>query len=364
MDISSVFVKQNSDKPVFALMDGEKLIKEIKPHYLAFYDMFLVWAWVILLSLFFISFGEEVSQFLGNPMLYVTQAFTDSTSIEDGMLLTNIPTYTGMMQWMNDFIMPVNDFMKSYTPVGLWISVLVFSSFAISVLKISWKWIAIMLGVGLMSLLLTVFLKLPAESAYYFGMIFSVFGIAGVELYRRSHTFYLTDRRIVTEVQFIDHKRNELNYDKINNLVLEQDILGRVFDFGTLIPVTASGLGMGTDFSAVTVGVAGQLNQGPMLGGAVTGGRSVQTPRVRSPYGVFGISEPEKVQQMLSKYMHEHVEAPYLKKMTDQLQNLTEKIEQNGGSKERFIDQVKKEPIEEPDSPAETQDTGDTTDDW
>ncbi len=308
------------------------LLREIQPHYLAFYDMFLVWAWVILLSVFFISFGEEVSEFLGNPMLFFTETMADYTSPSDAALASRIPLVSNSMEWMNDFITPVNDFMRSYTPVGLWVSLLVFSSIPVSVMKIAWKWIAIMIGVGVASLALTIALELPAESAYYFGIMFSVFGIAGVELYRRAHTFYITDRRIVTEVSFIDHKRNELTYDKINNLVLEQNLLGRIFDFGTLIPVTASGLGMGSDFSAVTIGVAGQIQGGPFVGGAVTGGRTVQTPRVRSPYGVFGVSGPEKVQQMLTQHIHAHVEAPYLKKMTEQLDTMSKNMREGKDS--------------------------------
>ncbi|MFH1055209.1 MAG: PH domain-containing protein [Candidatus Altiarchaeota archaeon] len=312
-----------------ALMKDEKLLMEIKPHYLAFYDMYLIWAWIIILSLVFITFGEELSQFLGNPMLFVTEQFESRTSVSDGNLLKNIPLFSNTMGWTNEFIVPINDFMRSYTPVGLWISVIFASAMAISVLKIEWKWIGLMVGVGVVSMLLALYLEFPAEASYYFGIAFSILGISGVQMYRDCHRFYITDRRIVTEVRFTAYKRNELSYDKINNLILEQGILGRMFDFGTIIPVTASGLGMGSDFSAVTLGAAGQVQGGPTVGVGVTGGRTVQTPRVRSMYGLYGVQEPEKVQRLLSEHMHAYVEAPYLRKMTEQLDELKDNMKRS-----------------------------------
>jgi hypothetical protein len=313
------------------LLKDEKILRTIKPHYLAFWDMFLIWAWIIALSIVFLSFGEEFAKFMDNPLMYVTGFITAWSSPRDSMLLNNIPAFSDTLGGVHAFISPINDFMRSYAPVGLWVSAIFASAMVVSVLKIEWKWIAIMMGVGVLSMLLTYLLELPAEGSYYLGMLFSVLGIIGVELYRRAHTFYITDKRIVTEVEFTAHKRNELSYDKINNLILDQGLLGRVFDFGTLIPVTASGLGMGTDFSAVTVGAGGPIpGAGIMAGGAVTGGRMVQTPRVRSMYGIFGVSEPEKVQEIVSEYLHAYVEAPYLMKMSDQLEELTKHVKGDG----------------------------------
>ncbi|MBU0762004.1 MAG: PH domain-containing protein, partial [Candidatus Altiarchaeota archaeon] len=188
--------------------------------------------------------------------------------------------------------------------------------------KIEFKWVAVMLGVGILSAATAYCLHLSPDAAYTISIFYCFIGIYLVELYRRAHVFFITNYRVVTEVNFLSHKRNELSYDKINNVVLEQGIIASILNFGTIIPVTASGLGMGADFSAVSVGGMGQVKGGPFLGGQVTGGRTVQTPRARSMYCLFGVTNPEEVHKLITKYMHGYTNAPYLKKMTEQLDDL------------------------------------------
>lgn len=313
----------------FPLLAGETLIMKVKPHFLAFYDMYFVWVWVIVVSLAFMAYGEQVSAFMDNPFLFVTGALESFTSSADSSLLSMLPLYSEFMGSVNSFVMPLDGFLRSYSAVGLWTSALIFSALVVSVFKIQWKWLLMMAAVGVASPLLALRLGMPAATSYNFGIMFALLGILGVEAYRRSHNFYLTDMRIVTEVCFIDHKSNEISYDKINNLVLEQDIFGRLFGFGTLIPVTASGVGMGSDFSAVTVGAAGKIPRGPFAVGAVTGGRSIQTPRTRSMYAVFGVPDPEKVQAILSEHIHEFVEAPYLRSIDEKLDALRHPRDRN-----------------------------------
>lgn len=306
--------------------EGETLLKSIKPHPLAFYDMYAVWVWVIAVSLAFILYSGEVTGLLGDPLLYAAEAVADYTRPKEMGLLNNIPYVVDGVATVNDYAVAAEGYLQAYTEVGLWVVVLAVSALAVSVLQINFKCVWIMAAVAAASVLLTVYLGLPADSAYTIGMAFALAGVAGVEVYRRCHTFTLTDRRIITEVSFIGHKRNELSYDKINNLILDQGLLGRFFNFGTLIPVTASGLGMGTDFAAVTVGAAGQLRQGPVVAGAVTGGRSIHTPRVRSPYGIYGVSDPQGVQRLISAHLQAHTEALYLRDMSKKLGNINQRL--------------------------------------
>ena len=321
-DIVGAFIKKkgsSEEKPKLRLMKDEKLKKVLHPHPLSFYDMYFVWVYVILISLLFIVTGEQISEFLGNPMGYVLEIFVGSSGEVDNSLLTG--NVKDMFSSIHEQAGEVSTFVTEYSPVCLWITLLVAVSIGFSVMKISFKWIAILFGVGVVSMGLALALGLPAETTYFFGIIFSIIGMILVEKYRRSHIFFVTDYRIVTEVSFIDHKKNELGYDKINNLVLDQSLIARLFNFGTIIPVTASGLGMGSDIAMMTIG-AGRSGAGGMYGGAVTGGRTVQTPRVRSMYGLWGVREPEDIQNMISEYIREYTEAPYLKKMTEHLADM------------------------------------------
>ncbi|MFH0862552.1 MAG: PH domain-containing protein [Candidatus Altiarchaeota archaeon] len=296
------------------LSDGEKLLLEARPHPLSFWDMYAAWVWVIVLSFAFLMYGQEFEYIAGGPLVAAAGTVRHVGSILPG------------------FLRPVSDaanwgewFTRTYTPVAAWIAALLLSSVAVSVVRIEFKWVWFMAGVGLASVGLSAYWRMPAESAYNFGMLLSLVGFGVVDAYRRSHIFYITDQRIVTEVRFGGVKRNELSYDKINNVVLEQGLIGSLFNFGTIIPVTASGLGMGSDFSSVSMGSQGSV-AGIPLSAQVTGGRAVQIPRIRSMYGLFGVEDPERVQEMVSVLLRSYVQAPYLRKMTDQLDDIRKKM--------------------------------------
>ena len=66
--------------------------------------------------------------------------------------------------------------------------------------------------------------------------------------------------RIIFKGGFITKRERTLRYDKITDLHSEQGILGQLFGFGTITPVSASGFGLGSDqtFAAGGVEVGGK----------------------------------------------------------------------------------------------------------
>jgi len=56
-------------------------------------------------------------------------------------------------------------------------------------------------------------------------------------------------------------KRREVFYDRISDLIFERSILGRILNFGSIIPLTASGIGTGMDISLIGAGV-GKISKG------------------------------------------------------------------------------------------------------
>ena len=307
------------------LFEGESLLKTLKPHLLAFYDMYLIWVWIILLSAAFILWGQEISRPLTNPVSYATDYVGMFANKATSGPLGKIPYYSDAMNEVSSMASSASSATDSNAPVWSWLIILLLSSLLISAFRIEWKWVALMIGVGVGSFLATGYFGLPAQASYQIAIFLSLIGACFVELYRRSHTFYITDRRIVTEARFAGMRRNELSFDKINNVILEQSLIGSLFGFGTVIPVTASGLGMGGDFSAVTVGGQGQVPSGPAVSASVTGGRMIQSPRARSMYCLFGVTNPEEIQALVSKQVQSYVEAPYLKRMTEQLDEIKRK---------------------------------------
>ena len=74
-------------------------------------------------------------------------------------------------------------------------------------------------------------------------------GMVIVDQYRRSFTYYLTDIRIAMHQDFLGLSKHErqVRYNHIEDIKLLQSFFGRIFGFGTVVPVTGSGLGTGTE---------------------------------------------------------------------------------------------------------------------
>jgi len=303
------------------LLDGEKVNRKITPHFLAFYNLYVLWIYVFVLGALFIYFHDYLLDMMESPAEAIAGLYRPSFELgflsTIGLLQLAFSTITS---YFNELVSFISD--KEHILSLIWLLLLYVFSMLFSIMRIEWKWIVLLVGAGALSIAVTILLDLPEISAYYISMLLSVFGCVGVDLYRRAHSFYLTNYRIITELNFLGFKQNTLGYDKINNLVVEQSALGSLFNFGTVIPITASGLGMGEDSAAVTVGAAGKLGSGPYIAGAVTGGRTVGVPRTRSQYALFGVEDPQEIYNLIVSSMQEYSQAPYLKDMSENLRKM------------------------------------------
>ncbi|MFH1721913.1 MAG: PH domain-containing protein [Candidatus Altiarchaeota archaeon] len=328
------------------LLEGEKLLKILNPHPLSFYKMFMVWVYVIVLSSLFYVYADEVAAYFEPPVNKVSELMSPLQDTEAPELLEGFSALESLTKTRNDVFGLFGILKTDYVPLVAWIICLFTPSLVVSFLRIAFKWILLMTGVGVLSAAITIAMDANPKMAYLLGITFAVLAIAGVELYRRAHSFYITSFRIITELDFMGYKKNELRYDDIQNLVLDQSLFGRLFHFGTLIPVTASGLGMGSDLAAVTIGGGVGVGDRGAMGGAITGGRSVEVPRSRSSYLLFGIPHPHEAYRVITKLMHEADEAPYLRKMTSGIEEL---VSQNRNlmaklHEEKYDDSSRKKP--------------------
>ena len=151
--------------------------------------------------------------------------------------------------------------------------------------------------------------------------IAAIIAIIFIQAYRRGHRYLITDRRIVLAKTFGGRTARELHYDKIADLIVTTSFWGRRLHYGTIIPVSESGLGLGGDMSGAAAGAAVKTIKNITLAGAVFGGRQIQMPRAATYYELYGIHNPEKVHATISDQIHSYSQAPILKRIEDVLKD-------------------------------------------
>lgn len=305
------------------LFEGEKISLVLTPHPLAFYGMHVLWVYVIILSAIFFVVSDVLVDYLGPG----DQGFALSLlGRSDSPLVSKAPIINVVASVLDSFLSGTISFSLRYGIVFIWFALLFTPSVGLSVMRVSWKWMAYIIFTGIVSIGIPLALGLNERLVYVIASFFAILGMICVDLYRRGHHYIVTNYRLITDVRFIYNIRDDISYDKINNLVMNQSLLGRLFDFGTLMPLTASGLGMGSDFAAVTVGAGKGLSSGILVGGALTGGRSVNFPRDMSQYSLMGVRHPRQVADMVSEYVHLDNEAIYLKTISADMKDLVTEL--------------------------------------
>ena len=112
----------------------------------------------------------------------------------------------------------------------------------------------------------------------FYSVAISIIGFLIVELYRRSHKYIVSNLRVIFRGGVITKRERTLRYDKITDIDAKQGILGQIFSFGTIIPISQSGFGLGSDQSFAAGGVDVGGKKARFLG-LFGGGKEVQTPR-------------------------------------------------------------------------------------
>ncbi len=232
------------------LGEKEELLLDLRPHPLAFASLYLVFSYLVLVSAYFGFFYEETH-------FSVIKAFLSGLSLK---------------------------------LVVMWVA-LVVPLTVYSLLKISWRWAILAVALAAISTVL----ELTGNQLWLPEVTVGIIGLSTTDLYRRAHHYYVTNKRIVTELRFLTIKSRELPISKINDLVVEIPILGRIFNFGHVIPLTASGLGSGQDLA-----LAGTSIKISRFDVGVAGGRTVTVPRARTFLALYGVPDPEKVASVIS----------------------------------------------------------------
>ncbi len=143
----------------------------------------------------------------------------------------------------------------------------------------------------------------------------SVLGIVLIEFYRRGHRYFVTNHRLVLSKRaFASSTIRETYYDRISDLVISQGFLGRILDFGTIIPVSQAGLGTGQDIAGAGVGLAGTKK--PVTAGVgIFGAKGTTMPRAATYYSLYGVPKVKEVHTLISDLVESYSEAPILNKI-------------------------------------------------
>lgn len=150
--------------------------------------------------------------------------------------------------------------------------------------------------------------------------VLSLPALLGTEMNRRSHRYILTNLRIIFRGGFFVQKERQLRYESITDLDGTQGILGRIFNYGTLIPVTQSGFGLGADTSEAHIGVGvggSKMGVGAGIGIAAGGGKEVQVGRARTHDSLTGVRPYRDVKYLLETLVQNSTSTPYLQQQVD-----------------------------------------------
>jgi len=202
---------------------------------------------------------------------------------------------------------------NEWLPLLVWGVVLLVSGVVASLTTIRWRIFFLYLLVFLGGLGLMIWLNWLSSSAIFipfYTISISILGFLLVEWYRQSHKYIISNQRIIFKGGIVTKEERTLRYDKISDINAKQGILGQIFGFGTIIPISQSGFGLGSDESIAAGGI--QLG-GKKAGffGLFGGGKEVQTPRARSYYELHGVHPYKEVKKVVENMVQESVVTPY-----------------------------------------------------
>lgn len=213
--------------------------------------------------------------------------------------------------------------------VLLWWAILIIPALIFSIMKIAWKWTIMYTLLAVIGTALLVKNIIKLESIWVITIVLGVLGFILTELYRRSHKYIITNKRIImgSYMGLFGAYERSILYSQITDLTLNQGLLGKIFNYGTIIPATASGIGTGVDTAKVTVGAgvgAQKAGVGVATGVAVTGGREVTVPRGRAWFVLYGVPDPTRIYNLIEQQRVEREPAQYLQRQVELLEELVE----------------------------------------
>jgi len=242
---------------------------------------------------------------------------------------------------------------NEWYPVLVWGMVLLVFGVIASLITIRWSiffiYLAIFAG-GLGLMLWQGWMGSAGVLIPFYTTAISILGFLMVEWYRRTHKYIISNQRIVFKGGITVKEERTLRYDKISDINAKQGIIGQIFGFGTIIPISQSGFGLGSDKSMAAGGVMLGAKKAKFFG-AFGGGKEVQTPRARSYYELHGVYPYKEVKKLVEQMVQGSVITPYQeeqvefqKEQVDIQKQMRDLLKAQSESKEEKEDESEQKP--------------------
>ena len=256
----------------FQPLPGERVLLMRRPHPLAMMDLMLFWLSLAVLGALYIIYYPQLSAMLKEKVQI--------------------------------------DFIVKHTYDVVWFASILLPLIIMAIFRINFGYVFMLLALVAGNVLLQWKVEphlglakgMHANLENYMLIAVGLFGVAAVEVFRRGHRYYLTSQRIVAHFGILKVIERSALYSKIDDLILQKGVLGGILDYGTVIPITSSGLGMGQDL-ALGGAAAGVGKGGIGAGLFAAGGKAKNVPRALSIYVLFQIKKPEEARNLIMQEM-------------------------------------------------------------
>ncbi|KYK29774.1 hypothetical protein AYK20_00125 [Thermoplasmatales archaeon SG8-52-1] len=249
--------------------------------------------------------GEKIEKVLSpHPLSFMRYQSLSLFLIIWGILLLWLVNFS---EWNNIFSQ------SEWFPIIVWGLVLLVAGVIASIVTIRWSifFLYLLIFAGGIALMISQG-WLDASDIFIpsYTVSISIIGFLLVEAYRQSHKYYISNQRITFKGGIFTKQERTLRYDKITDINAKQGIIGQIFGFGTIIPISQSGFGLGSDKSFAGGGVS--LGEKKVkLFGLFGGGKDVQTPRARSYYELHGVYPYKEIKKLVEQMVQGNVITPY-----------------------------------------------------
>jgi energy-coupling factor transporter transmembrane protein EcfT len=173
-----------------------------------------------------------------------------------------------------------------------------------------------------------IYFQIKNYPTIYMISILILFGLSGIfytDYNRKQFKYHITNFRLVLEQKGIRYRKRELLYDKIQDLSVQQSVLGKIFNYGNIIPTSSSGIGTGYDSSSMNAG-AGLTGLSALSFGILVGGeKGVVGFRARPNNCLYGIPNPRRNITLVSKMMFERNEVTKLEEIKDIMKDIRDR---------------------------------------
>ena len=285
------------------LLRDEELKMQLRPHMFSFYHLYIIF-------------------FLLVVWAYVIYDFFESDKFKD------FPGYDIIegLPFVNEVLAGVIIWSLGLFVVGFIARYLFMDSGGQSIFLL-YSGVAI-LGIGVLS-----YHQWKMDNTVEFGRWFipgvtvavGLIGLFSVDAYRRSFTYYLTDNRIVLQSSFLmNRSERQVRYNHIEDIKMEQGIIGSIFGYGTVLPLTGSGLGTGSDESMIIAGSGAEVKGLGSIG--LAGGSRSSSKRIRhNPNDcLYGVPSPGKVRDLITENIQSDTGVEHLKNIKELLKTQNE----------------------------------------